>query len=107
MLTIPKKPLFILLLGIMLGGCSSIRARDAIPATQWKVYPGVRQDVKELGEIVTGQREDPAWVKALVTVMLLADLPVSAVFDTLASPYDLYRIRRSSPTSNLDRAEGL
>ncbi|HEB78767.1 MAG TPA: YceK/YidQ family lipoprotein [Methylothermaceae bacterium] len=89
------KRLIVILLSIVMGGCSSIRARDATPAAEWKVYPGVRQDVKELGEIVTGQREDPAWVEAMVAVMLLADLPVSTVFDTLVSPYDLYRVYRS------------
>jgi len=82
----------VILLSLLITGCSSIRARDATPAAQWKVYPGVRQDVKELKEIVMGQREDPLWVEALVATMLLADLPVSTVFDTLVSPYDLYRI---------------
>ncbi len=104
MLTRPKKPLFVLLLGIMLGGCSSIRARDTIPAAQWKIYPGVRQDLEELREIITGQRKDPLWVETLVATMLLADLPVSTVFDTLVTPYDLYRIHRFGGKINRRRA---
>ncbi len=104
MTAIYRKVFFVLLLTLMTGGCSSIRARDITPATQWKVYPGVRQDVKELKEIVMGQREDPLWVETLVATMLLADLPVSTVFDTLVSPYDLYR-SHSLPTSTPDRAE--
>ncbi len=100
MLTIQRKTPLVILLSIVLGGCSSIRARDATPATQWMVYPGVRLNVEELKEIATGQREDPLWVQALVSTLLLADLPISTVFDTLASPYDLYRIYRSKPPSD-------
>lgn len=93
----------IVLSSLFLLGCSSIRARDATPASEWTVYPGVQQDIKEMGEIVTGQREEPLWIQALVTTILIADLPVSTVFDTLVVPYDLYRI--FTPEAPLDPVE--
>lgn len=82
----------IVFVSIFIFGCSSIRARNDTAAEDWTVYPGVQQDVKEMGEILSSQRKEPVWVKGLVTTILIADLPFSAVFDTLAAPYDLYRI---------------
>ncbi len=74
-------------------GCSSIRARNATSPAEWPVYPGVQQDVKDMSELL--RRKEPFWVKGLATGILLADLPCSAVFDTLAAPYDLYRLYAS------------
>ncbi|BCX81241.1 hypothetical protein MIT9_P0819 [Methylomarinovum caldicuralii] len=82
--------LVIAALTLFLAGCSSIRARDASPLAERTVYPGVRQDLREMAEIVTGQRREPVWIQTLVATILTADLPVSAVFDTLVLPYDLY-----------------
>ncbi|HEB77064.1 MAG TPA: YceK/YidQ family lipoprotein [Methylothermaceae bacterium] len=89
-----KKYLVVIILSTLMAGCSSIRARSNHAAAQWNVYPGVRQDVKEIGEIMTGQRKDPIWVNVMVTTILLVDLPISALFDTLVTPYDVYRIHR-------------
>ncbi len=93
------KRIVVIVLSTLIVGCSSIRARTHPPAAQWTVYPGVRQDVREIGEIVSGQREDPVWVKAMVTTILLVDLPISTLFDTLVTPYDLYRIHRAGQQS--------
>lgn len=82
----------IVLLCILGAGCSSIRARTAAPENEWTVFPGVQQDVKELDEIFSGARPDPAWINGMVTSMLIIDLPFSTIFDTLVAPYDLYRI---------------
>ncbi len=87
-----KKYLAMVLLSIFILGCSSIRARTAMPAADWTVYPGVQQDVREISEILGSRREEPVWIKGLVTAILIVDLPFSAVFDTFAAPYDLYRI---------------
>ncbi|GAB6067336.1 hypothetical protein JCM13664_06540 [Methylothermus subterraneus] len=82
----------VVLLSILLFGCSSIRARTDTSLTDWTVYPGVRQDVKDMAQILGGRRPEPFWVKGLATGILIVDLPASAVFDTLAMPYDLYQI---------------
>ncbi len=83
----------IVLASALSAGCSSIRARtDVLDHKEWTVYPGVQQDVKELGEIFRGERQKPGWVNGEVATILILDLPFSAVFDTAATPYDLYRI---------------
>lgn len=87
-----KRYIAVVLLGIFISACSSIRARTATPSADWTVYPGVQQDVREMGEILSSQRDEPVWIKGLVTAILMVDLPFSAVFDTFATPYDLYRI---------------
>jgi len=96
----------VILLSTCIPGCSSIRARNGSSAQQWNVYPGTRQDVQEIGEIVSGQRKDPLWVQAIVTTILLVDLPVSSLFDTLAAPYDLYRNHRPGQASAEAGKEG-
>ncbi len=83
----------------VLSGCSSIRARTEILQKEWTVYPGVKQDVKEMDEIFSGQRQKPGWVNGMVASILVFDLPFSAIFDTVAAPYDLYRIY--TPTSSV------
>ncbi len=82
----------VVLLGILASGCSSIRARTEILDKGWMAYPGVQQDAKEMGEIFSGERPEPGWINALVASILIVDLPFSVVFDTIAAPYDLYRI---------------
>ena len=82
----------IILLSVLSSSCSSIRARTEILDKEWTVYPGVQQDVKEVGEIFGGERPKPEWINGMVASILILDLPFSAVFDTLATPYDLYRI---------------
>jgi uncharacterized protein YceK len=82
----------IVLLSVLSSGCSSIRARTETLDKEWTVYPGVQQDVKEMGEIFSGQRPEPGWINGMVASILIFDLPFSAVFDTIVAPYDLYRI---------------
>jgi uncharacterized protein YceK len=86
------KYIAVVLSSLFVLGCSSIRARTDTAAADWTIYPGVQKDVKEIGEILSSQRKEPLWVKGLVTTILIADLPFTVVFDTLASPYDLYRL---------------
>lgn len=84
--------LIILALMAQLGtGCTSIRARTELPATDWTLYPGVKRDVSDLGDAFTGQLKGPAWIPVVVVPMLVADFPFSAVMDTCALPYDAYR----------------
>ena len=82
----------IFLMSFLMAGCSSIRARTETPDKEWTVYPGIQQDVKETGELFSGKHSEPDWVKGLIVTILIFDLPFSAVFDTVVSPYDLYRI---------------
>jgi uncharacterized protein YceK len=82
----------VVLLGILASGCSSIRARTETLHQGWMVYPGVRQDIKELDEVFSGERPESAWVNGLVASMLVLDLPFSTVFDTFVLPYDLNRV---------------
>ena len=82
----------IVLLSVLGSGCSSIRARTETLDKEWTVYPGVQQDAKEVGEIFSGERPKPGWINGLVASILIVDLPFSVVFDTIAAPYDLYRI---------------
>ena len=82
----------VILTSFLMSGCSSIRARTETPDKKWTIYPGIKRDVKETGELFRSESPDPGWVKGVITAILIADLPFSAVFDTLVAPYDLYRI---------------
>lgn len=86
----------IVLVIALAAGCSSIRARTEILENEWAVYPGVRQDAKEIGEIFGGERSASAWLNGLVASVLIFDLPFSAVFDTFVLPYDWHRVRNPS-----------
>jgi uncharacterized protein YceK len=92
------------LLGFLVSGCSSIRARTETPDKEWTVYPGIKRDVKDTDELFSGKSSDPVWAKGMVATMLVIDLPFSAVFDTVAAPYDLYRIY--APKDTDDRKAG-
>ena len=85
----------IVLISFLMSGCSSIRARTGTPDKEWTVYPGIQQDLKESDELFSGKRPEPDWVKGVIAAILIADLPFSAVFDTVAAPYDLYRVYTS------------
>ena len=53
----------VVFLTIFTMGCSSIRARtDLRRDNEWTIYPGVREDVKEMGRLVRGEppRSDEA-----------------------------------------------
>lgn len=80
------------LMSILVSGCSSIRARTQTPGKEWTVYPGIQRDIKDTGELFCSKSQDPAWAKGMVATMLIVDLPISAVFDTVVVPYDLYRV---------------
>ena len=82
----------IVLTSFLMFGCSSIRARTDTHDKEWTVYPGIQLDVNETGELFSGKRSEPDWVKGLIATILIVDLPFSTVFDTLVAPYDLYRI---------------
>ncbi|WP_024297636.1 YceK/YidQ family lipoprotein [Methylomicrobium lacus] len=89
------------LLSILTVGCSSIRARtDILDDKGWTIYPGVQQDVQEMGKLARGEplkssgdeRSKQGWIKGMIATLLVLDLPFSTVFDTVVAPYDLYRI---------------
>lgn len=82
----------IVLLSVLGSACTSIRARTDVLDKTWTVYPGVQQDAKELDDIYNGKLQKPKWINRMVASILVLDLPFSGVFDTLATPYDLYRI---------------
>lgn len=77
---------------ILVCGCTSIRTRSEMLQDQWKVYPGVQQDVTEIGDAFSGELQEPGWIRAMVASILVVDLPFSTVFDTIVMPYDLYRV---------------
>jgi uncharacterized protein YceK len=82
----------IFLMSFLMSGCSSIRARTDTSNKGWTIYPGVRQDVKDMGGLFSGKSSDPFWIKGVMATIYTVDLPFSAVFDTVVVPYDLYRI---------------
>lgn len=82
----------VVFMSFLMLGCSSIRARTETSDKEWTVYPGIQQDIKDTGGLFSGKSSDPGWVKGLVTTILIIDLPLTAVFDTIVAPYDLYRI---------------
>ena len=90
----------VVILTIFTLGCSSIRARtDLRKDNEWTIYPGVREDVKEMGRLVMGEplksgdvEKEAGWLRGITGFFLVFDLPFSAVLDTVGSPYDLYRI---------------
>lgn len=83
-----------LLLALMAGdsGCSSIRSRVDRADADWTAYPGVATDFSDLSSAFEGNLKGPVWTPVVVVPMLLADLPISAAFDTIALPYDLTRM---------------
>lgn len=103
----------VVFISILMSGCSSIRARTEASDKKWTVYPGIQQDVKETGKLFSGERSEPDWVTGLIATILIFDLPFSAVFDTVVSPYDLYRIyapkqsgeTRQSPRQSLKQSK--
>lgn len=82
----------VILMSFLMFGCSSIRARTETSDKEWTVYPGIKLDVKETGEQFSGESSESDWIKGLIAAILIADLPFSAIFDTVVAPYDLYRI---------------
>ncbi|MDD5266309.1 MAG: YceK/YidQ family lipoprotein [Methylococcales bacterium] len=80
------------LIGFLMSGCSSIRARTETSNNGWTVYPGIRQDVKDIGGLFSSKSSDPDWIKGVMATIYTLDLPFSAVFDTVVMPYDLYRM---------------
>ncbi|MGJ0485979.1 MAG: YceK/YidQ family lipoprotein [Methylomicrobium sp.] len=104
----------VVLLSIGMFGCSSIRARNETPNQEWAVYPGPRKAVSEMGDIFSSRRSEPDWIKGLITAILVVDLPITTVFDTVVAPYDVYRIynpedfektRKSSESPSEQKAE--
>ncbi|MFA6051809.1 MAG: YceK/YidQ family lipoprotein [Methylobacter sp.] len=82
----------VVFMSFLILGCSSIRARTETSDKEWTVYPGIQQDVKDTSELFSDKSSTPGWIKGLMATILIADLPFSAVFDTVVVPYDLYRI---------------
>jgi uncharacterized protein YceK len=88
-----KRGLALILIATLASGCASIRARtEVLPRKGWTVYPGARQGVKDIDAAIDGRLPYPRWMQVLLLPAFVADLPVGAAFDTLALPYDLYRI---------------
>ena len=82
----------IFLMSFLIAGCSSIRARTETSNKEWTVYPGIRQNVKDMGGLFSGKNSDPVWLKGVMATIYTIDLPFSAVFDTVVTPYDLYQM---------------
>jgi uncharacterized protein YceK len=88
----------LLLTTLLASGCTSIRTRTELPAADWKIYPGVQRDVADLGLAFEGKLKGPAWTPVMVVPILIADAPFSGALDTLALPYDLYRLEAEPET---------
>lgn len=84
--------IMVVFMSFVMLGCSSIRARTETPDKEWTVYPGIQQDVKDTEGLFSAKNSDPGWIKGLIITLLIVDLPLSSVFDTVVMPYDLYRI---------------
>jgi uncharacterized protein YceK len=82
----------VVLMSLLMLGCTSIRARTETSDKKWTVYPGIRLDVKDTGGLFSDKSSDPDWIKGVMATIFIVDLPFSAVFDTVVVPYDLYRI---------------
>ena len=89
-----RLPLLLTLALLILAGsgCTSIRARTELPPADWTLYPGIRRDMADLGDAFEGKLKGPVWIPVVVAPMLITDLPFSAVLDTVALPFDLYRM---------------
>lgn len=90
----------VVLLSIFMLACTSIRARtEILRHDRWTVYPGAKQGVKEMGQLIRGEHaqsskdidSEAGWMKGIIAAILAVDLPFSTLFDTVAIPYDLYR----------------
>ncbi|MGZ5610930.1 MAG: YceK/YidQ family lipoprotein [Methylobacter sp.] len=103
------KRVIVAFISCLMLSCSSIRARtemSEMAKKEWGLYPGVRQDIKDMGGTFSGKRSDPSWVKGWVTTLLVLDLPFSATFDTVVLPYDIYRISVPNASSNRGGSSG-
>ncbi|MGR8980432.1 MAG: YceK/YidQ family lipoprotein [Gammaproteobacteria bacterium] len=105
---------FVVFLSVFILGCSSIRARTDVPDDkEWTFYPGVKQDVNDMGRLIRGEplksgddSSDAGWLKGMTAVILVFDLPFSAVFDTVVAPYDLYRIYNPQGSGDVSESSG-
>lgn len=89
---------FLVLTALLGAGCTSIRTRTELPATNWTLYPGIQRDAADLGDAFEGKLKGPAWTPVMVVPILVIDLPFSALLDTVALPYDIYRVEGRSAT---------
>lgn len=89
----------VLVLTALLGaGCTSIRTRTELRAADWSLYPGIMRDASDLGDAFEGKLKGPSWTPVVVVPILIIDLPFSALLDTVALPYDIYRVEeRAAP----------
>ncbi|MGL4858791.1 MAG: YceK/YidQ family lipoprotein, partial [Enterobacteriaceae bacterium] len=74
--------------GILVSGCASIMSHSG-PYQGY--YPGVRSNAEAL------QHEQTGWA---MTPLLVLDMPLSAVADTLLLPYDAYRSDKEQQSSS-------
>jgi uncharacterized protein YceK len=84
----------ILILFFCLTGCASIDYRTSYYGITPGIYPGVRNDIRNLfgysgGIIPLG----PEWVDDVFTIL---DIPFSFAFDTLCAPYDVFKNREKN-----------
>lgn len=91
---------------ISLPGCGTIGARST--TRNPPPFAGLNADFGTFGELLTNKEEiKPAWMywtmtMPLVSAIVLADIPVSFVFDLYCLPVDLKRHNQPSEPEKLD-----
>lgn len=79
-----------------LTGCASIEAHT--DGRDKHVYPGVRSTVRQLKEA-----KSQWWDSTCVRVMMVIDLPLSAIFDTLCLPCDIIGQAKASRSESSEK----
>ncbi|MBP6343300.1 MAG: hypothetical protein KA403_05160 [Candidatus Omnitrophica bacterium] len=91
---------------VFLAGCGTIGARST--TRNPPPFAGLNADFGTFGELLTNKEEiKPAWMywtmtMPLVSAIVLADIPVSFVFDLYCLPVDLKRHNQPSEPEKLD-----
>jgi len=102
-----------------LAGCGTLYNNEIVPcpkthADMFRFYGGVRKDLEEVASIGSSNENSPATVAgnvglvAVGTAFLAADLPLSALGDTVLLPYTFWHkmeTNNSSPTSDIGNIE--
>ncbi len=89
---------------VFFSGCGTIGARAMTKNPP--PFAGLRADFEAFGDILTNKQQiEPLWYwlgLPLVSVIILADVPVSAAFDVLCLPADLKSQREEAVESGAD-----
>ena len=86
------KIIIAILSALLLSGCATVAVRAYGEPSSYGVYPAVKGDILAVAMTHSSEASNvlPAWEKPLLDLLVLIDLPVSIVLDTILLPFDIY-----------------